>query len=187
MNPPLTTPHTHRPLYRVVRRDAADPLDPSPARRKGADCRWNTPDFAALYCCCSEWVARAVTLERFRRTGVDLGDLETGARPQLVEIEWSGEVVDVVSREGVAAAGFNPRYPEGVRKVDTRRAAQEWYATGQAGVVCRSAALLRRGFSNFAGEHHHWGELAIFLDNSQERPKLLRRREDLTWLTDNQP
>ena len=56
--------HRHRPVYRVVRADWEDPLDASFSRRR-PDRRWNTADFGALYCCCSEAVARAVAQASF--------------------------------------------------------------------------------------------------------------------------
>jgi len=133
--------HSHSPLYRVVRQNCSDPLDISHSRRRHGDYRWNTPEFPALYCCCSEWVARAVALDHLRFAGVDLSDLQPGARPQLVEVEWSGKVIDAASAGGVASAGFPRDYPEGVRKDQTRRSAVEWHSTGAEGVVYRSAAL----------------------------------------------
>jgi len=90
--------------------------------------------------------------------------------------------VDVASTDGVAAAGFPREYPEGVRREHTRRAAIEWRAIGAEGVVCRSAALQRRGFSHWAGAHVRWSELAIFPDQASERPRVRRRREDAGWL-----
>lgn len=183
MNSLVILDHAHEPLYRVVRSGAPDPLDVSHSQRRGGGYRWSTPDFPALYCCCSEWVARAVTLEKFRFAGVELSDLQIEVRPQLAEISWSGRVVDVTSPEGVAAAGFPPHYPDGVRKEQTRRAATEWHSTGEVGVAFRSAALQRRGFSHWAGPHQRWSEVAIFVSNCpQLAPKLLRRREDLKWL-----
>ncbi len=182
MSQPLLLDHHHTPLYRVVRQSCADPLDPSPTRRRAGDYRWNTLEFPALYGCCSEWVARAVALDRLRRAGVDLSDLQPGARPQLAEIDWSGRVVDVASADGVAAAGFPPEYPDGVRKEQTRRAAAEWCCAGAEGVVCRSAALWRRGYSHWVGAHQRWAEVAIFTRTAARRPELVRRREGLGWL-----
>ena len=184
MSHPLFIEHTHEPIYRVVRCGTTDPLDASHSRRRLADGRWNNPDFTALYCCCSEWVARAVALEKFRLAGVDLSDLPPDMRPQLVELSWSGTVVDLTSPEALAAAGFAPQYPDGVRKEHTRRAALEWSSAGAMGIVFRSASLLRRGFSNWVGPHQRWSELVIFPDNCQNNPpRSTRRREDLKWLS----
>jgi hypothetical protein len=179
---PLTMDHSHGPLYRVVRQRCPDPLDISHSRRRFGDYRWNTSEFPALYCCCSEWVARAVALDRLRLAGVDLSDLQPGARPQLVEIEWSGVVINVASADGVAAAGYPRDYPEAVRKEQTRRSAAEWHSTGAEGVVYRSAVLQRRGYTHWAGSHQRWCELAIFVTNSQADPTLVRRRQDPGWL-----
>lgn len=177
----LEIAHDHSPLYRVVRRGCADPLDVSHSKRRLGDYRWNNCEFGVLYCCCSEWVARAVTLDRLRLAGLDLTDLQTPARPQLIEISWSGRVVDVSSNEGVAAAGFPAGYPEGVRKEQTRRAAAQWRATGVGGVVFRSAALQRRGFSHWSGVHQRWSEAGIFVGNGS-LPTLIRRRDGSGWL-----
>ncbi len=179
---PLTIDHTHRPLYRVVRQSCPDPLDISHSRRRHGDYRWNTPEFPALYCCRTEWVARAVALDHLRFAGVDLSDVQPGTRPQLVEIEWSGKVIDAASAAGVASAGYPRDYPEGVRKEQTRRSAVEWHSIGAEGVVCRSAALQRRGFSHWAGSHQRWGEVVVFVANAQAEPKLVRRREGTAWL-----
>ena len=174
--------HVHQPLHRVVAGWCRDPLDASASRGYASGMRWNSADFPALYCCCSEWVARGVALDRLRLAGVDVSDLQPEARPQLVEIAWSGPVIDLTSAGGLAAAGFPPGYPEGVSKQQTRRAASEWHATGACGVVYRSAAMQRRGHAHWAGPHQHWSEVAIFPDNSPEAPVLLARRQDLDWL-----
>ena len=182
MKIPIAIDHTHRPVYRVVRRDWLDPLDTSYSQRPTADNRWNTPEFPALYCCCSEWAARAVAQDVFRLAGVNLADLQPAFQPQLTEIAWSGPVVDVVSPAGVAAAGFPAEYPQGVSKNETRASAAAWHAVGLMGIVCRSASLARKGFSRWEGSHERWGELAIFVQNSPGAPTLQRRREDLDWL-----
>jgi len=178
---PLIIEHNHQPIYRVVRRGAG-PLETAGRRQRVLDHPFSHPEDPTLYCCCSEWVARAVTLERFRVAGLDVSDLQPGARPQLVELSWSGQVVDLASEDGVAAAGFPPDFPEGVRPEQTRRAAGEWRSAGAAGVVYRSGALRKRGFKSWEGSHKRWSELAVFLDRCGEPPKLLRLREDQDWL-----
>jgi RES domain-containing protein len=173
--------HRHRPVYRVVRAGWADPLDASFSRRR-ADRRWNTTDFAALYCCCSVTVARAVAEDVFRLAGVLAEDLQPHARPQLAEIGWEGRVVDIVSERGVAAAGFPASYPVGVDREATRAAAAGWNAGGAEGVCARSASLARRGITDWRGDHPRFGELAIFVANSHAKPVLIDRRGDDGWL-----
>ena len=173
--------HRHQPVYRVVRAGWEDPLDASFSRRR-PDRRWNTADFAALYCCCSEAVARAVAQDVFRRAGVLPEDLQAHARPQLVEVGWSGKVVDVVTERGVAAAGFPAGYPTGVDREATRAAAARWHAAGAEGVCARSASLARRGFAAWRGDHPRFGELAIFVANAAVGPVLIDRRADDRWL-----
>lgn len=181
MNGPRIILHSHLGVYRVIRRTWRDPLDASFSQRE-TDNRWNTPEFPALYCCCSLRVARTVTLDLLRRAGVVLEDLRPGAQPALAEIRWSGRVVDVASAEGVAAAGFDSRYPEGATIADTEAKATNWHAAGLQGVVCRSASMVHQGLDRWVGDHRRWGELAIFIRNQRRKPVLVRRVEDLGWL-----
>jgi RES domain-containing protein len=73
---PRALVHNHVPLFRVIRRGWADPLDTSYSQRASADNRWNTPDFPALYSSCSERVARAVARDVFRLAAIELADLQ---------------------------------------------------------------------------------------------------------------
>lgn len=181
MTEPLTVVHDHEPIYRVVRAGWGDSLDASFSRRK-LDKRWNPPDvFAALYTCCSEGVARGITLDLYRFAGIVLEDLQPTARPLLVEIGWTGEVVDVASPAGIAAAGFPPTYPLGVDQSLTQPVAAEWHAAGREGVGCRSASLARLGLITWDGPHTQWGELAIFVERTRRPPRLVRCRDDLDW------
>lgn len=171
-----TVPHGHIPIYRVGRADWTDPLDASWSLRQTLN-RWNTQEFPTLYCCCSERVARAVVTDRLRRGGLVLEDLLPSARPVLFEIEWSGQVADMASREGIVANGFPEDYPEGVEIRRCQEAARRWHVEGLEGVVCRSASLWRLGFRRWQGDHRDWGEVAIFVEKSRERPRLIRKRE----------
>jgi RES domain-containing protein len=181
MNAPLLVDHTHQPVCRVVRRSWIDPLDASYSRSR-RDARWNTPEFPALYCCCSRWVARAVALDVFRLAGIVLEDLAPAYQPQLVEVLWSGRVADVASTEGVAAAGFSQEYPNGASTAQTQSSATTWHGAGVEGVVCRSASLARMGFSSWEGTHERWAEVAIFTANCKQAPALVARRKSLAWL-----
>jgi hypothetical protein len=144
--------------------------------------RWNTPSFPALYCCCSEIVARAIVRDIFRYAAVDLADLQETAQPQLVEIQWSGEPIVMVSEAAIAAAGFSLDYPIGSHHTETQGMATKWHRDGAAGVLCRSASLARLGYIDWTGDHARWSELAIYTDNSTMRPSVMKRRDDLTWL-----
>jgi hypothetical protein len=157
-------------------------MDASFSQRAG-DRRWNTVEFPALYCCCSVLVARGVTRDLLRLTGAEVEDLQPAFRPRLVELAWSGEVVDVSTPEGIAAAGFAADYPAGVSKRLTRAAATQWHEEGDEGVVCRSASLWRLGFSDWTGSHSRWSELAIFVENCSVAPVRKGHRDDLEWLT----
>jgi len=173
--------HSHEPVFRVVRAGWRDPLDASFSQMR-PDNRWNTAEFPALYCCCSEAVARAVVLDVFHFAGVEMGDLKAGARPQLIEIGWRGEAVDMISPEGIAAAGFPHSYPRGVSKDATRVAAARWNSDGRSAIVCRSASLSRQGLDVWEGAHERWGELAIFGLKVLELSWVLKRRRSLSWL-----
>ncbi len=172
------------PLYRVVRAGWSDPLDAT-FSQTARDRRWNTVDFPALYCCRSLEVARAVTRDLLGFAGVELADLQPAFRPRLVEISWSGEVVDVATASGVAAAGFPASYPEGVDRSATRRAAILWHRQGREGVASRSASLLRLGGSGgmtWSGPSERWSEVALFVENCRTPPVLLGHRDDARWL-----
>jgi len=173
--------HRHAPLYRVVKAGYRDPLDATYSQRN-ADRRWNTEAFPALYCCCSTGVARAVALDIHRIAGLELEDLQPDVHPQLAEIEWRGDVVDMVTERGVVAAGFTPAYPHAVDRAATRAAAERWHAAGAEGVCARSASLDRRGFGAWRGDHRRYGETAIYVENVTSTPLLRRRRDDVRWL-----
>lgn len=173
--------HDHTPVHRVVRAGWRDPLDASFSQRT-ADRRWNSENFPALYCCCSVGVARAVALDVFRTAGIELEDLQPALRPQIAEIEWSGDVVDMVSKAGVEAADFPLEYPRGTDRSATRAAAERWHSSGAEGVCARSASLGRLGFSTWGGDHRRHGELAIYVENAGAKPVLRRRRPDSRWL-----
>lgn len=169
-------------LYRVVRAEWSDPLDASFSQMAG-DRRWNTVEFPALYCCCSLPVARGITRDLFKLSGIEVEDLQPAWRPRLVELAWGGEVVDVSTPEGVAAAGFSPEYPEGVSKRLTRAAATEWHEAGDEGVACRSASLARLGFADWTGPFSRWSEIAIFTENCEARPVRTGHRDDTFWMS----
>ncbi len=171
-----------RPVYRVIRAGWEDPLDAS-FSQQAADRRWNTAEFPALYCCCSLPVARAVARDLFRFAGIELEDLQPEYRPCLIEVDWTGEVVDMASGEGIETAGFPSSYPSGVSKRLTREAAVVWHGDGREGVVCRSASLWRLGLRAWKPPHLRWSELAIFVDVARQRPRQTGRRDDLAWLS----
>jgi RES domain-containing protein len=181
MKRPRAVPHTHRPVYRVVRAGWSDPLDATFSRR-AADNRWNTAAFAALYCCCGPGIARAVTRDVLRFAGVEVEDLQPAYRPRLVAVGWAGEVVDALTPGGLAAAGLPATYPEGVAKSLTRELAAGWRAAGAEGVVARSASLWRQGFTAWTADCAATGELALFVANCRTPPALLGQSDDLGWL-----
>jgi hypothetical protein len=115
--------------------------------------------------------------------GIELADLQDAMLPQLVEVAWNGEVIDVASPEGIAAAGFPPDYPNGVDKAQTRATARIWYGSGAAGIVGRSASLMRLGLRSWDGDHEGWSETTVFVSNSPLRPIVLQRRADLDWFS----
>lgn len=172
--------HDHKPIFRVVRREWADPLDATYSQT--VDNRWNTARFPALYCCCSQTVARAIVRNVFRLTGADLADLQETRQPQLIEIDWSGEPIDMISESAILTAGFAADYPRHSSHAETQVSADQWHTAGAPGVLCRSHSRSRFGFSDWSGHHAAWSELAIFTDTSPVRPSLLRRHADMEWL-----
>lgn len=177
-----TVSHNHLPIYRVVRRAWLDPIDTAFSQRPNVDNRWNTVDFPALYCCCSETVASAIVKDIFRITGATLADLLETAYPQLVEIQWQGQPIDMTAESTIVLAGFLPDYPSGANHSQTRFVAISWHAVGASGVLSRSASMARLGFNGWRGDHAAWSELAIFTDNSATKPVVISRRYDLGWL-----
>lgn len=172
--------HTHVPVHRVVRASWPDPLDTTHSRDGG---RWNPAQaYQVLYTACSPAVARAIAWERLGTAGVEPEDLTPGALPQLVEIGWTGKVVDVVSPAGIAAAGLAPDYARDAGREITQPRAAAWFEAGREGVVCRSATLARAGQDRWPEPHEPWGELAIFVENARRVPRLGRRIEGTEFL-----
>lgn len=147
-----------------------------------SDNRWNTPEFPALYCCCSVTVAQAVARTSRSWVGLELSDLTPEMLPALREITWSGAVVDVASPEGVREAGFPADYPANVPIPKTQAAAIGWHVERREGVVCRSNALWLLGESLWAGPHESWGEVAVFVRNTATPPAAGPQYVDLSWL-----
>jgi RES domain-containing protein len=176
-----TVQHDHVPVFRVVRVGWRRPLDASFSQTKG-DRRWNTPDFPALYCCCSVLVARAVTRDLFRLAGITESDLAESYRPRLIELEWAGRVADVASEAGIESAELPSEYPEGTAKSQTRERAERWFAGGLEGVVCRSASLARLGWARWSGSHPPWGEVAVFVASCGVQPRMTRDWGATGWL-----
>jgi RES domain-containing protein len=181
MTAPLTMAHGHIPLYHVVRKSWKYPLDAS-LSQVSRDRRWNTSEFPALYCSCSERMARAIVIDLFEWSASQMADLQPPNLPRLVEIHWAGQVVDMVTAEGISAAGLAASYPDETSKDQTRRLAVEWSSEGREGVVCRSASMARLDFRGWMGAHEEWSELAIFVGNCVREPVLHRTRDDLKWL-----
>lgn len=174
MSQPNIIDHAHEPVFRVVRADWQDALDAS-FSQWATDNRWNDSEFAALYLCCSVDVARAVALDILGYGGIDVRDLHAEYLPQLVQVSWRGQVVDVVSADGIAAVGLPADYPRSVDKRSTRALAQQWFKDKSEGVVCRSASMMRHGLDTWPDSHEAWSELALFVSNLKRKPKQAKR------------
>jgi hypothetical protein len=57
-----------------------------------------------------------------------MADLQETAYPQLIEVHWVGQPVDMITEETIISAGFSREYPTGAMHAETRRAAIEWLA-----------------------------------------------------------
>ena len=106
-----------------------------------------------------------------------MSDLQSEYRPQVARISWSGDVVDVISAQGIQGVGLPIGYPAGVEKSQTRSLAEQWVKDGSEGVVSRSASMMKKGFSNWNGDHEPWGELAVFVFKAKTRPSLISRHD----------
>jgi hypothetical protein len=111
-----------------------------------------------------------------------LQTLQEAVQPQLVEILWAGEPVDMITETAIVAAGFLANYPIDSEHRQTQKVAENWHADGAEGVLCRSASLSRFGFADWTGDHARWSELSIYIDNASRKPSLLMRRDDFDWL-----
>lgn len=176
-----TVAHGHSPIYRVARSEWANPLDATFASRQSH--RWNSAgSHAVLYTSSSIAVARAIVVDIFKIAALELEDLAPGVRPVLIELEWSGEPVDMASVEGLVECGFTHSYPDQIEHRHTQPFGMAWFALGAEGVLCRSASMFRIGHRGWIGAHEGWSELAIFVDNVSIQPVAINRREDFGWL-----
>jgi RES domain-containing protein len=141
--------------HRVVDPSYSNPFDTSYARTMGR--RWNPRgEFGALYLCATIAVAAANARYQFVGRAIKLFDLLPAARPELVAVDVANlDVVDVVTANGVAAAGLPPNYPYGVPWPPCQAIAHDAFADGIAGVAARSNAEATASF--WVGE-----ELAVF-------------------------
>ena len=171
------------PLYRVVRRSYLDPLDAS-FSQKTPDRRWNTDRFAALYCCASVHVARAVVRDIFGMSGLVTDDLQPARRPDLAHLEWTGRVVDVATPSGVKAAGFAGTYPARAVRELTQPRAERWHKATAEGIAARSASIARLG-GGWTGPIDRWTELALFPANWNRAPVMISRRLAETWMLES--
>lgn len=174
------------PLYRIVRREwIADALNASFSRRMAAR-RWNTAQFPALYCCASHRVARAVVRDLFGMAAVTLEDLQPARRPDLAEIRWTGELVDLSSEAGLIAAGFPAAYPAGTTYEQTQAAAVRWHRSGREGVLARSASLhragQRAGETRWAGDPAEFCEVTLFVRHVTVSPSVVGIRPAEEWI-----
>jgi RES domain-containing protein len=157
----------HGSYYRVCKPDWVDCGDTSYSRRFGG--RWTPPgEFGALYLCASIEVAAAVARAQHMGRAIPLFSLRPSRRPQLQRFSVAGETfVDLVTEQGVAAAGFPPDYPYAVTPEQCWSVAREAYAHHDNGIACRSAAEC--GPRTWLGE-----ELAKF--DSSRRPRRVGER-----------
>jgi len=161
--------------YRVADAAWADPLDASYSARTGA--RWNAPgSFGVLYLSTTLGVARANVRRLFHGQPYGPEDLDPSAAPVLIDVDLQeDDYVDVVTPEGIAAAGLPVTYPlaaDGgtVPHTTCQPVGQEAYLAGERGMVCVSAA---RGTAGT--------ELAWFALPNRRIPARIRTRGFPAW------
>ncbi|MBV8222261.1 MAG: RES family NAD+ phosphorylase [Candidatus Eremiobacteraeota bacterium] len=162
--------------YRVCKPEWHDCSDTAYAKANGA--RWNPRGrFGALYLCAT--IEVAATNARNQHTGRAIGlfSLRPERRPQLQRFDVSlVRYADIVSAEGVAAAGLPADYPYDVGWQRCQPIGAAVYDVGMPGIACRSAAECTK--TSWLGE-----ELAVF--DSAARPKAAgRRRAFADWYPD---
>jgi len=142
----------HRPVVpadhlwvRVCRPTWADPFDPGFAASRGG--RWTPPgSWPTLYLSRDLATARLQVARLLEGTGVTPDDLTDDAYELVAtRLPRRQEAADVVTAEGIAAAGLPPTYPvdgSGVRvdRAVCRPVARTAFDGGLDGIECRSAA-----------------------------------------------
>jgi RES domain-containing protein len=176
---PLKHIRRHGTYYRVCKPEWADCSDTSYAKRFGG--RWTPPEeFGALYLCATIEIAAAVARAHHAGRAIGVFSLRPSRRPQLQSFTVTeGQFVDVVTNEGVAAAGLPSTYPYGADHKACWAVARQAYAAGERGIACRSAAECGPDF--WLGE-----ELAVF-DNAPMPKSAGRRRSFSQWYPDVVP
>ena len=151
---------------RITRPEYLDPFDTTFARRVGG--RWNPPDsWPTLYLNADMATVHAQVRHMFVGRGVDPDDLDDGAPMHLAAatLPRRQRVADVVSDEGVVAAGFAPSYPldsagDLVGHDVTQPVGEVVHERGLRGVWSRSAALVGEELAWFparrAVAHPYW-------------------------------
>lgn len=165
--------------HRVCKPEWADCADTSYYKHYGA--RLTPPgEFGALYLCATVEVAAAVARAQHAGRAIPLFSLRPSRRPQLQSFTVTeSRFVDVVTTEGVAAAGLPSTYPYGVNHEKCWLVARQAYSADERGIACRSAAESEPDF--WLGE-----ELAIF-DNAPMPTAAGRRRSFSDWYPDLVP
>ncbi len=136
---------------RLTRPHYGDPFDPSCAQRRGG--RWNPPrSWPTLYLNEDMVTVHAQVAHMFTGRGIEPDDLDDDAPIMLAAatLPRAQRAADVVSDEGVAAAGLPASYPvddDGltVSHETTQIVGTTVHEKGLRGVWCRSAAGRGRG------------------------------------------
>lgn len=136
--------------FRVADVDWDDPLDGAYSMVRGG--RWNPPGSSpVVYLCATRDVARANVARKFRGLPYTAAELAPGAGPDLVTTSIpQARFVDVVTAAGCAAVGLPSTYPldsDGaeIPWAQCQQLGLQWWAAGENGIACRSAALVTRG------------------------------------------
>ncbi len=127
--------------YRVCNRSWLNPADTSYAKRSGG--RWNPPgEFGALYLNQTVVVAAANarrSLQQEFGDTITFADLRPERRPDLQSFIVTNHLFfDVVTEDGIAAAGLPSEYPHGCERSICQDVARTLYAAGEAGIAARS-------------------------------------------------
>ena len=151
-------------IYRIVPHYATDPLSTLPSFEGGG--RWHLPDsFPVLHTCGSVPVAWAYANWHATNYGLPPSELPLEQQPDLVVLNYTARVADLVTDPGLLFYGLPVTYPQDYidqsKYGHTRSVGRVIYDSGLAGVACRSAQL-----SSWAGPIGAWAEVAIFTSQS---------------------
>jgi hypothetical protein len=125
---------------RLAEPDWNNPLDTTFSKRHGG--RWNAPgSYGVLYLNRTLEMARIQVEHKLDRQPYEIEDLDPAAQHDLVEVDVrETDALDLVSDDGLVAAGLPANYPDAVTHERCRPIGRAAYDAKLPAIACRSAA-----------------------------------------------